>query len=210
MPVAEKSIVTLPEVLPQGRLIFKPHHPLGDEAFFELSQKLEAHRIEREPDGSILIMSPASNRSSNRGGRIFAQLLQWSDERESGEAYESSSGYTMPDGAVRSPDVSWISAERLKDVPTDQLDRFAPVVPNFVVEVRSPSDSRTELEEKMLEYAKHGVELGWLVDPQNHSVSVFNQDGFVETLSDAPAKLDGGPTLPGFICSMKRVWDQPY
>jgi Uma2 family endonuclease len=194
---------------PPGRFTFTPHEPMDDDAFFNLCQQVDPLTLERNPDGTIVVMSPAGSYSSNRSTRIVTQLQQWADKNDSGAVFDSSGGFRLPNGAVRAPDAAWVSATRLQRLPPEAKEGFLPLAPDFAVEVRSKNDARSELVAKMEEYLNNGTRLGWLIDPYDETVSVFQEEKSVETM-DQPSALSGEPVLPGFTCDLSRVWDPGY
>jgi Uma2 family endonuclease len=154
-------------------------------------------------------MPPAGSYSSNRSLRIASQLQKWTDKNEEGAVFDSSGGFSLPNGAIRAPDAAWVSSDRLAALSEDEKEQFLPLAPDFAVEVRSPSDRRADLEAKMTEYVENGTRLGWLVDPKDKTVSVYHEDGSVET-HDEPRSLSGAPVLPDFTCDFERVWTPDY
>jgi Uma2 family endonuclease len=125
---------------------------MSDQQFYEFCRTNPDLRIERNANGEIIVMPPAFSDTGNRNGRIFGQLYIWSESNGTGEAFDSSSGFTLPNGATRSPDAAWILAERWNALPPEQQASFAPIAPDFVVELRSSSDTMVSLQEKMDEY----------------------------------------------------------
>ena len=196
-------------ILPPGRMEFIPQEPIDQDEFFDLCQNVDPLRLERDSNGKIVVMPPAGSYSSNRSGRIFAQLLNWSDRKNRGAVFDSSGGFTLPNGATRAPDAAWVDEHRLKTLSTNTKEKFLPLAPDFVVEVRSPNDARSDLEAKMEEYAENGTRLGWLVDPYEETVTVYHEDGSAEGF-DKPTTLSGEILLPGFECNLERIWDPSY
>lgn len=192
-------------LLPPGRMTFVPRDPMSEDEFFELCQRADPLQLERDPNGKLIVMSPAGAYSSNRSGRIFSQLLQWSDKTGQGLVLDASGGFTLPNGATRAPDASWVSPQRLSTLSQDEMEKFLPLAPDFAVEVRSPNDVRSHLEAKMDEYMENGTRLGWLIDPFEQTATVYREDGSVEQLEN-PESLSGEPVLPGFECDLERVW----
>lgn len=188
---------------------FIPQEPIDEDEFFELCQEADPLRLERDPNGKITVMPPAGSYSSNRSGRIFGQLLNWSDQTERGAVFDSSGGFTLPNGATRALDATWVAAHRLKVLSTDTKKKFLPLAPDFAVEVRSQNDARSELEAKMKEYINNGTRLGWLIDPYEETVTVYHEDGAAET-HEKPESLSGDPVLSGFTCDLERIWDPSY
>ena len=150
-------------------------------------------------------MPPAGWDTARRNARISLQLLQWADADGTGEAADSSAGYLLPNGAVRSPDASWVSKERLAAIPLEQRTRFLPLCPDFVIELRSPSDGLPALQDKMVEYAANGASLGWLIDPLSRRVFVYRAGQEMEEVA-APVQMSGEPLLRGFRLQMDALW----
>jgi len=161
-------------------------------------------RLERESDGGLVVMAPAGMDGSWRNGNLFARLWIWNDAAGLGRMFESSGGMTFPNTAVRAPDASWISRGRWEAVPEDDRRRFAHVVPDFVAELLSPSDSSTAARAKMAEYVAQGVRLGWLIDPTTQAVEIYRPGRQPETLAK-PAALSGEDVLPGLVLDLKRI-----
>ena len=183
-----------------------PQLQMTDEQFFEFCQINRDLQIERNKFGELLIMPPTGSDSGNREARIIQQLMNWADEDGTGIAFSSSAGFTLSTGAERSPDASWIKLERWNTLTPEQQQKFAPICPDFVVELRSPSDNLKPLQEKMAEYMKEpGVKLGWLIDRKNRKVYIYRPNQAVEIL-DNPATISGDPVLPGFILNLSKVW----
>lgn len=179
---------------------------MTDEEFYEFCQVNRDLQIERNKFGELLIMPPTGSDSGNREARIIQQLMNWADEDGTGIAFSSSAGFTLSTGAERSPDASWIKLERWNTLTEEQQQKFAPICPDFVVELRLPSDNLKPLQEKMEEYMKElGVQLGWLIDRKNHQVYIYRPNQEVEIL-DKPATISGDPVLPGFILNLSKVW----
>ncbi|NJM18698.1 MAG: Uma2 family endonuclease [Richelia sp. SM1_7_0] len=179
---------------------------MTDEQFFELCQINRDLRIERNKNGEISIMSPTGSETGNRNVNIAGQLWVWSEEDGTGICFDSSTGFKLSTGAERSPDVSWIKLERWNSLSQEQQQKFAPICPDFVIELRSASDNLKPLQEKMQEYMQEpGIQLGWLIDRKNHKVYVYHPQMPVECL-DNPHTLSGEDVLPGFILNMSKVW----
>lgn len=183
-----------------------PELQMTDEQFFEFCQMNRDLQIERNKFGELLIMPPTGSDSGNREARIIQQLMNWADEDSTGIAFSSSAGFTLSTGAKRSPDASWIKLERWNSLTEEQKQKFAPICPDFVVELRSPSDNLKPLQEKMEEYMKEpGLQLGWLIDRKNRRVYIYRPNQAVEIL-DNPETISGDPVLPGFILNLSKVW----
>jgi Uma2 family endonuclease len=180
----------------------------SEEEFFHFCQANRDLRIERTPQGEIVVMSPAGGYSSYRSGEVFGQLRAWAEEDKTGLAFDSSGGFLLPNGAMRAPDAAWVRYSRLKPLTHYQKERFLPLAPDFVIEVASPSDELSELRAKMEEYRQAGVRLGWLILPESTSVEVYSEAG-VQTLA-SPESLAGDQVLPGFRLELDAVWNPPF
>lgn len=186
-------------------LIFNlsPAIDLTDEQFFQLCQHNRDLRLERTAEGEIIIMPPTGWKSGNRNSKLTARLEVWADADSTGLAFDSSTGYKLPNGANRSPDASWVSRERLEALNPDPA-KFLPMAPDFAVELRSASDNLQTLQLKMQEYIDNGVHLGWLIDPQNQRVEIYRQGQEVEVIQ-SPTSLSGEDVLPGFVLNLAEI-----
>lgn len=173
--------------------------------FFDLCQANPTLQMERTAAGEVIVMSPAGSKTSARNAGITGQLWQWNEEADLGITFDSSGGFHLPNGADRSPDAAWILAERWNVLTPYQQQKFAPICPDFVVELRSSSDSMPDLRDKMQEYIDNGARLGWLIDPETRIVEIYEPGEEVEILYN-PVRVAGDPVLPGFLLNMKRVW----
>ena len=176
--------------------------PMSDEEFFEFCQINDTLEFERDSHGNIILMSPTTMSTSGLNFRLGGVLFKWFEQTGLGEFFESSSGFTLPNGAVRSPDISWISPEKLIDLNDEEREKFAHVCPDFVVEIRSKSDSKQYVLEKMKEYVENGTRLGWMIDRFDRKVYVFREDGSVST-EDFTAVLSGEDILPGLTVDLE-------
>ncbi len=149
-------------------------------------------------------MAPAGTESGWRNGKLTMRLGNWAEKDGTGEFFDSSTGFTLPDGRIVSPDASWVSRERWLALPPASRLRFAPICPDFVVEILSPSDSPRKARRKMAEYQTQGARLGWLLDPGTFQVEIYRPDRPVETLA-RPATLSGEDVLPGFVLDLKGI-----
>ena len=176
---------------------------LNHAEFERLCQDNPELRLELTATGELVTMAPAGFQSSERNGDLYYQVATWNRQTRLGRTFESSAGFTLPSGAVRSPDVTWIEKSKLETIPPDTA--FPMVVPDFVIELRSKTDSLNTLQAKMLEYRTNGVQLGWLIDPQNQQVAVYRLGRDVEVLI-SPIALSGEEILPGFIMDLTSIW----
>ncbi len=179
---------------------------MTDEQFFEFCQVNRDLRIERNKFGELIIMPPTGSETGNREGNIFGQLWVWSEQDGTGITFSSSTGFKLSTGAERSPDASWIKLERWNALSPEQQQKFAPICPDFVVELKSRSDNLQTLKEKMEEYMNEpGIKLGWLIDRKQRKVYIYHP-GLPEECLDNPATVSGESVLPGFILNMSKVW----
>jgi Uma2 family endonuclease len=173
------------------------------EEFEQLCELNPDLALERTKDGELIAMAPAGYESSEKNSSLTADIVLWNRQTKLGRVFDSSVGFTLPNGAIKSPDVTWIETAKLTDVPTGV--KFPTVVPDFVIELRSATDRLSDLREKMLEYRDNGVRLGWLIDPQEKRVEIYCLDKDVEVL-EAPATLSGEDVLPGFVLEMQSIF----
>lgn len=175
------------------------------EQFIALATVNRDLRLERTAQGELIVNPPTGWETGKRNSKIFGQLyIWWLDAGEPGEIFESSTGFKLPNGAIRSPDASWVSQQRWEKLTPEQKKSFANICPDFVVELRSSSDSLKTLQEKMVEYMQNGARLGWLINPQQSQVEVYRQGSKVEIL-DNPGELSGEKVLPGFVLDLQRI-----
>ena len=163
-------------------------------------------RLERTAQGELIVNPPTGGESGKRNLSISTQLGNWFEANEElGEAFDSSTGFKLPNGADRSPDASWVIRERWESLTPQQRKGFVPLCPDLVVELRSESDSLPKLQAKMREYMNNGARLGWLINPQKMQVEIYRPGQEVEVLKN-PTQLSGEDILPGFVLNLKRVW----
>jgi Uma2 family endonuclease len=177
---------------------------LTDDQFFQMCQKNRDYRFERTASGEILIMPPTGSDTGNRNFDLVVELGIWNKKTKLGKGFDSSTGFTLPNGAERSPDASWVKLERWNALTPEQQEKFAPICPDFVVELRSVSDSLKDLQDKMREYIENGAQLGWLIDRKNKRVEIYRPDKDVEIL-DNPTNLSGEHVLPGFVLNLQQI-----
>ncbi|NBD32486.1 MAG: Uma2 family endonuclease [Cyanobacteria bacterium] len=163
-------------------------------------------RLERNAQGELIVNPPTGWETGKRNWSISGELyLWWRNSGEPGHAFDSSTGFTLPNGAIRSPDASWVSAERWDSLTVEEKATFPKICPDFVVELRSRSDQLATLQAKMREYRENGAKLGWLIDPQERKVEVYRLRGEVEVL-EQPESLSGEDVLPGCVLPLSRIW----
>jgi Uma2 family endonuclease len=173
------------------------------EEFEKLCQDNPEQSFELTASGELIVMAPAGYESSEKNGDLFGELWSWNRQTKIGRAFDSSGGFTLPNGAVRSPDVTWIEKSKLLDVPAGV--KFPQVIPDFVVELRSDTDRMPKLREKMEEYRSNGVRLGLLINPKNQQVEIYRPGQEPEILA-SPTAIDCSEVMPGFILSMSEIW----
>ena len=180
---------------------------LTDDQFFEFCVlNREMLRIERTAEGEILIMSPTGGRSSHQNMEISGQLYLWAKGDGTGVAFDSNGGFTLPNNAMLSPDTAWVDRRRLAPLTAEEKGKFLPLCPDFVVELRSPSDRLADLKQKMEEYVSNGALLGWLMEPFERQVFVCRLNQPIQQL-DQPPSVDAGPELPGFVLDLTKIWE---
>ena len=162
-------------------------------------------RIELTAKRELILMPPANPTSGSQNSSLTGELYIWTKQDATGLSFESSSGFTLANGSMRAPDASWILKERWESVPEDDKLRFSHIAPDFIAELRSPSDSVAMLQAKMVEYIENGVRLGWLLDPFVRQVHVYRLGQAVEILDD-PETISGDPVLPGFTLNLQEIW----
>jgi Uma2 family endonuclease len=200
---AKESAMTTVTVIPSTTV--KLHWPLSDDQFAELCRLNPDLRFEYTSMGDLLIMPPTGGDTGETNAALTADFVIWARKSQAGSVFDSSTGFMLPNGAKRSPDVSWVQRERWDALSPEERRGFVPLCPDFVLELRSPSDSLQSLRDKMAEYMENGARLGWLVDPLTRTVYVYRPGHEVERL-DHPETLSGEAVLPGFMLSLAEVW----
>jgi len=186
-------------------LHLSPVLTLTDEVFWQLCQSNPEARLERSSKGDLILMAPVSSEGSSFNAGIVAQLWLWNQQTGAGVVFDSSAGFTLPNGAIRSPDAAWIPKARWQALTPAEKRRFAPLCPDFVMELASPSDCLDELQAKMREYLDNGCQLGWLIVPEAGEVEIYRPQGLPEVLP-RPACLSGDPVLPGFCLDLSGLF----
>lgn len=188
---------------------------VSDEQFLQFVKANPDLRLERTATGELNIMAPTGSESGSYNFELGIDLGNWNRKFKLGKAFDSSSGFRLPNGAIRSPDVAWVTIERWNTLPHDQRQGFAPLCPDFVIELRwrsqscglSPTDDLATLQAKMQEYLDNGCELGWLIDPQRRLVEVYRPGQSMESLPFS-AILSGGSILPGFELDLQSIFPE--
>ena len=178
---------------------------LTHEQFQQLAMANREYCLERSAAGELIVMPPTGSITSNQNLDIEGQLWLWNRQTQLGKAFNSSGGYYLPNGADRSPDAAWVSLARWNALTPDQQEGFAPLCPDFVVELRSPSDNLKSLQAKMQEYMENGTRLGFLIDRKTQQVEIYRPNAAPEILIH-PNRLSGEDVLPGFVLDLTEVW----
>ncbi|WP_427157942.1 Uma2 family endonuclease [Aliinostoc sp. HNIBRCY26] len=181
---------------------------LTDEQFYQLCIANDEWRIELTAQRELIIMPPTGGESGIRNSDLNLEIGLWNRQSKLGKVFDSSTEFRLPNGAFCSPDVAWVKKERWEALTAEQRRRFPPLSPDFVIELRSETDSLTRLRSKMQEYRDNGVRLGWLIDPQTPLVEIYRPGLEVETLNfsiDQPPQLSGEDVLPGFVLDLSLI-----
>jgi Uma2 family endonuclease len=197
---------TIRPALPHERIQIQLETPLSDHEFWDFCQQNAELTIEQNPDGTLVIMPPTGGSSGSRNAYLTHYLIQWTKKTGTGIAFDSNTMFRLPNGAKRAPDAAWVKRERYVDLTQEERDGIVPLAPDFVIELRSPTDGLDILKNKMNEYVRAGVRLGWLIDPQTETVTIYRGDGSTETL-DRPETVEASAVVDGFRLPMARIWD---
>lgn len=202
--VPDEDLAADPEAMVVRLGPLKKH--VTDDEFFDFCMMNRDLRIEMTGEGVMIIMMPMGTEGGGREFKLIARFGAWVEAGDTGIGFSSATIFTLPNGAKRSPDVSWIKHERWELIPEEQREKFALICPDFVVELRSRTDRLKPLKKKMEEYMQNGAQLGWLIDPRKKKVYIYRPDAEVEEL-DSPASLSGEPLLKGFNLDLKGILD---
>lgn len=167
------------------------YQKFDDDFFFALCQANETARLERDSNGNIILMPPTGSETGRYNADLSGEIWSWNRRKKLGYVFDSSTGFKLPNSAVRSPDVSWVSQERWEAISKTDKQGFAPLCPDFVVEIRSTSDDLKELKEKMEEYRDNGCRLGWLIDRAGKQVFIYRENGSIEIKQGTTLSLSG-------------------
>ena len=176
-----------------------------DDEFWEFCRQNDEMRIEMTKEGDVIIMPPTGADTGDRNAEITMQLRFWAKKDKTGKTYDSSTGFKLPNGATLSPDASWVRKERLEIFTAKQREKFLPLCPDFVLELRSASDSLKDSQEKMAEYMENGARLGWLIDPKVKKVHVYHQNEKARILDNSKT-VSGEDVLVGFELDLTEIW----
>lgn len=185
-------------------LRLRPAINFTDKQFFEFCQLNRDLRLEMTATGELIVMPPTGSETGNRNFGLTGQLWVWTEQDGTGIGFDSSTGFTLPNSAKRSPDAAWIKLERWNALSESERQEFAPIVPDFVIELRSPSDGLKMLQSKMQEYIDNGAQLGWLLDRKQHRVYIYRPNMPVECMEN-PATISANPVLE-FELNLSKIW----
>jgi Uma2 family endonuclease len=178
---------------------------ISDRTLQQLCRENPELRFETDAKGKLIIMSPTGSESGKRNGDLFGQIWYWNRQNKQGVVFDSSTGFKLSNGATRSPDVSWIAIERWNSLSEEQKRGFAPIDPDFAIELVSPTDSLEDLQQKMSEYISCGVKLGWLINPDAKEVEIYRLDRDKQVISN-PTSLSGEELLPGLTLDLSEIF----
>jgi len=182
----------------------KVFEEMTSEEFFNFCQENEGQHLERDEKGNIIFMPPTGSHTGNTNFEINIDLGIWNRKYKLGKAFDSSTGFTLPDGSVRSPDASWISYEKHNTLTEAEQKKFAPVCPEFIIELRSESDRLSYLREKMFMWIRNGTHLAWLIDPIDKKVYIYRKNGSIEIIESFDVTLNGEDVLEGFELNLRE------
>jgi Uma2 family endonuclease len=183
-----------------------PLRKMTAQEFFEFCQVNRDLRLELTSEGDLIIMPPTGGRTGIRNSKLNLRLGGWSEQDGTGQAFDSSTLFTLPNGAKRSPDFAWVVNARWDALTEEEQEQFPPLCPDFVVELRSRTDRLVNLQRKMEEYVANGAQLGWLIDPSERKVHVYRPSAPAEELDD-PQTISGEPLLRGLELDLQEIWD---
>jgi len=179
---------------------------LTNEQFYQLCQENPDLKLERNSQGELIVMPPTGGETGKHNVNLILQLASWNEQTQLGEVFDSSTGFTLPNKADRSPDVSWVAKSRWEALTKEEREKFIPLCPDFVIEIMSPSDRLSKVQEKMREYIDNGCRLGWLINRKKQEVEIYRPHQEVEILQ-APQILSGEDVLPGFVLNLQKIWE---
>lgn len=175
------------------------------EQFWQICEQNSDLQLEWSSQGELIIMPPTGGETGRSNANITAQLWLWNDQKQLGEVFDSSCGFILNNGAVRSPDCAWISTGKWQSISPSQRQKFLPLCPDFVIEILSPTDNVKITRAKMQEYMDDGCMLGWLINCSTQEVEVYTLKKDVEILTH-PMEVSGGEILPGFTLNLNKIW----
>jgi Uma2 family endonuclease len=187
-------------------LDLRPTLELNDEQFEQICKQNPDLKFERTAKGELVVVALTGGETGRRNIKLSARLENWRDQANLGVAFDSSTGFRLPNNAIRSPDAAWVKMERWQSLTSEQRQKYVPLCPDFVVELRSASDEIEDVQPKMREYLENGLQLGWLLDPETQTVEIYRPAQAVEVLKN-PTQLFGEAVLPGFVLNLTGILD---
>ena len=178
---------------------------MTEDQFLQLCSDNGDLRMELTANRELIILPPVGLEGSTQEGELYLQLGIWTKQDGTGRAFGPNAGYTLPNGAVRAPDASWMPLSRWESLSRDDQTKFGHTFPDFAIELRSPPDSLSDVQDKMTEYLENGVRLGFLLDPRQRRVYIYRPGQDAEVLVE-PETVSGDPVLPGFVLDLKAIW----
>jgi Uma2 family endonuclease len=178
---------------------------MSDDQFYQLCRNNPELKFERNAHGELIVMPPTGGETGRRNSNLITDVTLWNRQTRLGQVFDSSTCFKLPNGADRSPDVSWIRQDRWDGLTPEQKEKFPPICPDFVIELMSPSDTLATVRAKMQEYMDNGVKLGWLLNRKDRQVEIYRPDRAVEVLQ-SPGSLSGETVLPGFVLNLDMIW----
>ncbi len=178
---------------------------VNDEQFLDFVKANPELRLERTATGELIAMSPTGSEIGHYNSELNGDLVVWNRQQRLGKVFDSSSGFRLPNGAIRSPDVAWVAQARWDALTTDQQQGFAPLCPDFVIQLMSKTDVLEDIQQKMAEYLDNGCRLGWLINPKTRTVEIYRPQQAVATLS-FDQRLSGDNVLPGFELVLANIF----
>ena len=207
--IASIKIIKLPAIRKMEAITIPKGFKVTPQQFDILAEAEQLARMELTKDGELIVMSPTGGEAGERNFNLYIDLGIWNRQNRLGKAFDSSTIFVLPNGARRSPDVSWVAVDKWNSLTLKEKQGFPPLVPDFVIELVSPSDIRSKryeyLQNKMQEYLDNGVRLGWLIEPSAETVEIYRQGQQVEILNN-PKTLSGEDVLPGFILDLSEIF----
>jgi len=185
-------------------LNLRPALEITETQFEQIAHANPNLRLERSPQGALIVMAPTGGETGERNASLTGQLWLWNHQNRLGHTFDSSTGFRLPNGAIRSPDAAWMDRQRWQALTPAQKQKYVPLCPDFVAELRSSSDELDELQAKMLEYLDNGCRLGWLIDPESQTVTIYRRDRNAEVLQN-PKSISGEDVLTGFTLNLQEI-----
>ena len=211
MPIIAKTdtesetIIRIPTDSAQWPIRIRPTVPLDDDALLAISAANQPLRIEQCPDGELIFMPPSGSDVGRITFAIMVRFGAWVERDGSGIGFTTDTGFRLPNNAVRGPDTSWIRKERWEAITPELRKKFVPLAPDFVIEIRSPSDRLRDQKAKLEEYMACGVQLGWLIDPIKHTIWIYRPGKQPERQTN-PERIVGEPPIDGFVLELHDLW----